>query len=189
MLRMDKIDNSTSITTKFLLDDIKIDTVQNTIIRNEHLQNVEPRLIRVLVKLSESNGEIVTRSELLKELSGASVIGDESLTQAISKIRHYLGDTPSKPKFIKTIPKKGYMLLVPAVVNNLESDKIVGSTKHSLELTFSFDQLFKSAHTKLIAIAIVIAVVLIVLGVRSTLDSEQVNFIEKGEIEFIEKVD
>ena len=69
----------------------------------------------VLVSLLERPGELVTRDELRQKLwqSGTFVDFDTGLNKAITKIRDVLEDSASSPRFIETLPKRGYRFIAP----------------------------------------------------------------------------
>jgi DNA-binding winged helix-turn-helix (wHTH) protein len=68
----------------------------------------------VLAMLLEQPGEVVTREELQKRLWPADtfVDFDHSLNTAVKKLRQALGDDQKKPRFVETLPKRGYRFLV-----------------------------------------------------------------------------
>jgi DNA-binding winged helix-turn-helix (wHTH) protein len=68
---------------------------------------------QVLAMLLEQPGEVVTREEMQKRLWPADtfVDFDHSLNTAIKKLRQALGDDKKKPKFVETLPKRGYRFL------------------------------------------------------------------------------
>ncbi len=70
---------------------------------------------RILSRLLERPGDIVTREELRQELwhDHTFVDFDRSLNKAIAKLRSALGDSAETPRYIETIPRHGYRLLVP----------------------------------------------------------------------------
>ncbi len=65
---------------------------------------------RMLVALLRRPGTVVTREELRAELWGADVHVDaeSGLNTAVAKLREALGDTADAPRFIETLPKRGY---------------------------------------------------------------------------------
>src|SRR5271170_6079706 len=67
----------------------------------------------VLAMLLEQPGEVVTREEMQKRLWPADtfVDFDHSLNTAIKKLRQALGDDKKKPRFVETLPKRGYRFL------------------------------------------------------------------------------
>jgi len=72
---------------------------------------VEPKVMSVLVHLANRPGEVVTREALLSAIWPTVVVGDDSLSQAINKLRRALEDDPEKPAYIQTVTKKGYRLV------------------------------------------------------------------------------
>jgi DNA-binding winged helix-turn-helix (wHTH) protein len=68
---------------------------------------------QVLAMLLAQPGEVVTREEMEKRLWPADtfVDFDHSLNTAIKKLRQALGDDKKKPRFVETLPKRGYRFL------------------------------------------------------------------------------
>lgn len=69
-----------------------------------------PQPARILSALAERPGELVTRSELQAVVwgEGTHVDYDQSLNFCIREIRKALGDAAGEPRFIETLPKRGY---------------------------------------------------------------------------------
>ena len=78
---------------------------------------------QVLTMLLERPGEVVTRDELRKRLwDGHTFVDfDHGLNNAINKIRESLGDSAENPRFVETLPKRGYRFLAPVMA--LDSSK------------------------------------------------------------------
>ncbi|HEV8500466.1 MAG TPA: winged helix-turn-helix domain-containing protein [Casimicrobiaceae bacterium] len=74
---------------------------------------LEPKAMSVLVQLAERAGEVVSREALLAAAWPGVVVGDDSLTQVVIKLRKALGDVAQKPAYIQTISKRGYRLVAP----------------------------------------------------------------------------
>ena len=74
-------------------------------------RHLAPKAMDVLVRLAEAAPKPVTREDLITAVWGERYVSDEVLTHAIKELRHALGDSPTKPKYIQTIPKRGYRLL------------------------------------------------------------------------------
>jgi eukaryotic-like serine/threonine-protein kinase len=72
---------------------------------------------RVLALLLEQPGDIVTRQELQKSLwpSDTFVDFEDGLNTAIRKVREALGDDSENPKFIETVPRRGYRFIAPVI--------------------------------------------------------------------------
>ena len=74
---------------------------------------VEPKAMAVLLRLASRSGQVVGREELLSQVWPGVVVGDDSLTQVIIKLRKALGDDPERPTYIQTVTKRGYRLVAP----------------------------------------------------------------------------
>src|SRR3954452_24810467 len=80
---------------------------QRTPLRDQPLQ--------LLLALLERPGELVTREELTSRLWPADtfVDFDRGLNKAINHLRDALGDSADHPRFIETLPKRGYRFIAP----------------------------------------------------------------------------
>jgi DNA-binding winged helix-turn-helix (wHTH) protein len=80
----------------------------------------------VLAKLLARPGQLVTREELQEQLWGAHSLVDPELglNTAIKKLRAAFGDRADNPRFIETIPRRGYRFLAP--VRALERNGLGG---------------------------------------------------------------
>jgi len=69
---------------------------------------------QVLSILLECPGEVVTRDELQKRLWPDTFVDvDHNLNTAINKIREVLGDSAESPRFVETLPRRGYRFVAP----------------------------------------------------------------------------
>ncbi|MBV9501942.1 MAG: protein kinase [Acidobacteriaceae bacterium] len=69
---------------------------------------------QILVMLLEHRGEVVTRAEIKKKVwpNDTVVEFDHSIHTAIKKLRKVLGDSAENPKYVETVARRGYRLLV-----------------------------------------------------------------------------
>ncbi|MGD9546811.1 MAG: winged helix-turn-helix domain-containing protein [Candidatus Krumholzibacteriia bacterium] len=74
---------------------------------------VEPRVMQVLLALSRTPGRVVSRNDILDEVWGDQIVGEENLTRAISELRRIFGDQAREPRYIETIRHHGYRLIAP----------------------------------------------------------------------------
>ncbi|KEQ17644.1 winged helix-turn-helix domain-containing protein [Endozoicomonas numazuensis] len=95
-------------------------------------QHAEPKLVDVLLVLINHQGNVVSRDTLLCEAWRDLVVSDEVLTRCISELRTLLGDTSRERHYIRTIPRRGYMLVAEVVpLENTESALTESSTHSS----------------------------------------------------------
>jgi tetratricopeptide (TPR) repeat protein/DNA-binding winged helix-turn-helix (wHTH) protein len=86
---------------------------------------------QVLALLLERPGELVTREEIRQTLWPANtfVEFDDGLNTAMKKLRVALGDSAENPRFIETIPRRGYRFLAPVTIPTpLEHPALAPST-------------------------------------------------------------
>ena len=69
---------------------------------------------QVLTILLEHPGRVVTREDLQKRLWPDTFVDvDHYLNTAINKIREVLGDLAESPRFVETLPRRGYRFIAP----------------------------------------------------------------------------
>lgn len=83
----------------------------NEIRRAGQTVRLEPRMVELLGFLAQRAGEVVSREELLAALWPGVIVGDNALTQVVTKLRKALGDTAREPTYIQAIAKRGYRLI------------------------------------------------------------------------------
>ncbi len=114
-------------------------------------QHLEPKVMDVFVCLAEHANELVTRDELLKDVWRGHAAADELLTRAVSALRHALHDDRDDPKYIETVPKRGYRLV---------GDIYLGDGGR-LEKDLARSQFISQLKERKLAIAIVLALALV----------------------------
>ncbi|HEY4052353.1 MAG TPA: tetratricopeptide repeat protein [Terriglobales bacterium] len=86
---------------------------------------IQEQPFRLLLLLLERPGEIVTREELRQKLwpEGTYVDFDGSLNVILKRLRAALDDDPEHPRFIETVPRRGYQFIAPVSVAEKVSDQ------------------------------------------------------------------
>src|ERR1700744_6124232 len=72
---------------------------------------VTPKVFAVLRYLIDHPGRLVTQEELLEAVWPETYAQPEILRKYILELRKALGDDPKTPRFIETLPKRGYRFL------------------------------------------------------------------------------
>jgi DNA-binding winged helix-turn-helix (wHTH) protein/Tfp pilus assembly protein PilF/TolB-like protein len=87
--------------------------------RNGHAVRLSEQASKVLSALLEHPGELVTRAQLTEVLwpGGVYTEGNQGINNIISKLRVTLRDDPKKPRFIETIPQRGYRFVSPLLTD------------------------------------------------------------------------
>lgn len=81
---------------------------------------LQEQSFRILAMLLDRAGQIVTREDLRRELwpAGTHVDFDGSLNAALKRLRAALDDDADNPRFIETVPKRGYRFIAPVAAEN-----------------------------------------------------------------------
>ena len=74
---------------------------------------IEPKVMDVLVHLAARQGEVVSSDELIAFVWAGRPMGDNPVHRCVSILRRALGDDAHRPRYIGTIPKRGYRVVAP----------------------------------------------------------------------------
>ncbi|PYS51162.1 MAG: hypothetical protein DMF68_05190 [Acidobacteria bacterium] len=91
---------------------------ERLLLRGEESISLSPKVFDTLVVLVENAGHVLTKDELLNKLWPDSFVEESSLTQNISMLRKALGEDTTNPRYIETIPKRGYRFIADVKKRN-----------------------------------------------------------------------
>ena len=93
--------------------DFEVDLRAGELCKAGHKIKLQIQPFDALALLLERPGEVVTREEFEKRLwpGDTFVDFDHSLNTAIKKLRQALGDDKNKPRFVETLPRRGYRFI------------------------------------------------------------------------------
>jgi TolB-like protein len=97
--------------------EFSLDLKNEELLRDGQPVPLQPQPMKVLLLLARRAGELVTREELRAAVwdGDTHVDFDQGLNWCIRRIREALGDDVRQPRFVQTVPRKGYrFLIVPA---------------------------------------------------------------------------
>lgn len=88
----------------------ELDRDSGELFRQGRKVKLQGQPFELLFALLERPGEVVTRDELRQKVWPSDTAGDfdNGLNRAINKIREALGDSAETPRFIETVPRRGY---------------------------------------------------------------------------------
>jgi DNA-binding winged helix-turn-helix (wHTH) protein/Flp pilus assembly protein TadD len=147
---------------RFVVGDWNVHPDANELRHGAKCLKLESRVMSLLEFLYSNRDRVVGRDELVTEVWGKRYLTDHSISVAIAALRQALGDNASKPRYIKTVYKKGYRLIAPV-------DDEVAARSFSIH---------KSLVANQVAIAVAfIAFVVVVAGSLSFFEAEDVPLI------------
>jgi DNA-binding winged helix-turn-helix (wHTH) protein/tetratricopeptide (TPR) repeat protein len=80
---------------------------------------LSPRALDLLFLFASRPGVLLTKDGILAELWPDVAVTDNALTQVVSEVRQAIGDKPSTPRYLETVPRRGYRFV--ATIERLES--------------------------------------------------------------------
>lgn len=91
----------------------RVDPATGEIARDGEVRRLEPRVMAVLVRLAGDPGRVVSKEELLEAVWPDTYVTDDAVWRCITELRQALGDRTREPRFIETLPRRGYRLVAP----------------------------------------------------------------------------
>src|SRR6266851_2102922 len=106
----------TRVTYRF--GEFEVDIAAFEVRRREHRISLARQPMDLLLLLLERRQELVSREDMAKRLWGSEVFTDPDagIHTAILKIRQMLGDSRESPRFVETVPGRGYRFIAPVEV-------------------------------------------------------------------------
>ncbi|REL27452.1 hypothetical protein DXX93_13370 [Thalassotalea euphylliae] len=114
--------------------------VEQGILRHKETQQeviIEPKLFELLLLFIAQPNNLVSRQNILDKLWKGSLVTDNAINKLVANLRKALGDDVKKPRYIKTVPKRGYRLICKVVTpddacNSEQTDCVTRSISQSI---------------------------------------------------------
>src|SRR5215510_4005723 len=94
-----------------LFHSFRLDTVNHCLWAAEERIRLTPKAFDVLRFLVDRPERVVTQEEILEALWPGTYVNPEVVKKYILEIRRVLADSPERPEFIETIPRRGYQFV------------------------------------------------------------------------------
>src|SRR5688572_10639729 len=95
-----------------------------------------PKAFDTLLVLVQHAPQVVAKEQLLKEVWPDIFVEEGSLSHNIHGLRKVLGDDSSEPRYIETIPKRGYRFVAPVKVSGADTAQSDASDNVEVEEAF-----------------------------------------------------
>jgi len=98
----------------------EVDTAVAELRRKGLLIRIQDQPMRLLIALLEAHGQIVSKEQLRSQLwsQNIHVEVDGALSVAVAKLREALGDDAANPRFVATVPRRGYQFIAPIEIES-----------------------------------------------------------------------
>ncbi len=125
----------TPINAKISFEEFTVDPNRRVLFKNGKIVNLNPKTFDLLLALVERQGEIVGKDELLETVWDGQFVEEGNLTVNISLLRKALGDKTTEPRFLVTVPGKGYKFIAPVNFVENENRTVRETTEKIIELS------------------------------------------------------
>lgn len=125
---------------------------------------LDHKVMQLLVYLAANANKDLPKEEILRAVWGEGVFSEEVLTVAVSSLRKALQDDSRSPKYIKTIPRFGYRLLLPP-----QSSPVASAAVHSSPFLNILEFLEARVGLRFLIVAVIVILFLLVLLTRKHL--------------------
>ena len=97
----------------FRLGDWLVQPSLNTLSRGDTVVRIRPKTMDVLVVLAEHAGKVLSKEAIIDRVWAKKFLADTALFRTIFELREALGDEVHGSRYVETIPKRGYRVVVP----------------------------------------------------------------------------
>ena len=104
----------------YLIGPFRLDLHSGELLRNKTAVPLEPKVFALLAFLVANHGRLVSRQELLDAIWKEAHVTDASLSQAVGALREALEDNPREPRYIATVPRRGYKFIADVAEEKLQ---------------------------------------------------------------------
>src|SRR5204862_3655358 len=93
--------------------EFSLDSGQKSLLHHGAPVALAPKAFDTLLILIENSGQLVSKEELMRQVWPNTFVEEGNLTFNIKELRKLLGDDARKPRFIETVPRRGYRFIAP----------------------------------------------------------------------------
>lgn len=101
---------------RYCFDDVEIDVPAFRLMKAGKILAIEPKALNLLVFLAQNPGRLIERRELIQAVWGDAFVTDHVLNRAIGQLRKLLADDSRMPRYIETVPTRGYRFIADVEV-------------------------------------------------------------------------
>lgn len=103
---------------KISFAEFEIDTIHRRLLREGEVVTLNAKAFDLLVFLAQNGGRIVSKEEILNSVWEDKFVEESNLNVQISNLRRALGEQKNLPRFLVTVPGKGYKFVADTFTNN-----------------------------------------------------------------------
>ena len=112
----------------FAWDDFRLDLDRYRLERAGEVLALEPKALDLLALLVSRPGHLFGKQEIFDTLWPETAVTDSALTRVIAQLRRVLNDDPREPRFIETVPTRGYRWKCPVRLERPDTVEVAAPT-------------------------------------------------------------
>lgn len=170
-------------------DTFRIDVEERQLFREHTPVLLTPKVFDILLALVEHNGHVLGKDQLMERVWAERFVEDGNLNRNISTLRKVLGEDSHHPRFIKTLPKRGYRF--DADVREILEDDEELTVERRTNYRLAIKQVTETSRRwqllspRLLAVALPVVALLVMGGIwaANRADTDVVNGVSAAEIQ------
>lgn len=123
-------------TNLYRFEDYCLDARRAELRRGDVQVHLEPQVFDVLLYLVRHRDRVVSKEELLTAVWAGRVVSESTLSSRLTAVRHAVGDSGKRQRFIRTVHRKGFRFVGTVHEDDTESDQETGRAEAINEIGF-----------------------------------------------------
>jgi eukaryotic-like serine/threonine-protein kinase len=115
----------------YSFDDVVVDSEGFRVLKDGQTRTLEPRAFDLLLFLLKNHGRLLEKQTLFENVWKDAFVTDNALTRAIKEIRRVIGDDASAPRYIETIPRRGYRFIAEVKTHTAQVSETISQIAES----------------------------------------------------------
>ena len=116
----------------------RLEEAQQRLLYNGQPIALKPKILDLLRYLIQSRGQLIAKDDLMREVWPDTIVEENNITVSMSILRKTLGEDRQKPRFIQTVPRRGYRFV--AEVIELSTEPITVGESHQIVTVSEADE-------------------------------------------------
>ncbi len=165
-------------TKSFTFDEFILDSEEKTLFRKGESISITPKIYDLLFLLITNSGHLVEKKVIMDTVWKDSFVEDSNLTYSIRQLRKILGDDAKNPRYIETVPRRGYRFIAEVSTSYQSLNHTVRKNENNQKEFFLNHSISSKIFTQrnfLLLTAVSVLIVSSIFLINSQLANNQTN--------------
>ena len=110
----------------------RLEEAQQRLLFNGEPVALKPKILDLLRYLIHSRGQLIAKDDLMREIWPDAIVEENNITVSMSILRKTLGENRQKPRFIQTVPRRGYRFVADVI--ELSTDPVASAETRQIRV-------------------------------------------------------